>query len=183
MKMVKSHTRKKFAKQRTARETPSKLKQVTSATTDYIKQWTQRELAKLQQEESTPICIPTDDGYRIAHYRLKVNINRTCDVLDHNLEFVHRFEDKISAILYVIYTLKKRYYKADEILTLSTEINKCYADMLGFRWAVEAARKRQDFVAADNRQARLEIAENRLAIARNKILKIHKEAKYNKVWE
>ena len=183
MKMAKLPTRKKFAKRRPAVETPSQLKQVTSATTDYIKKWTQRELAKIQREESTPICIPTDDGYRIAQYRLKVHKNKTCDVLDHNLVFVHTFEDKISAILYVIYTLKKRYYKADEILALSTEINKCYADMLSFRWAVESARKRHDFVAVDNRQARLEIAENRLAIARNKISKIHTEAKYQKVWE
>ena len=180
--MAKSHTRKKFVKQQPVVETPSKLKQVTSATTDYIKQWTQRELAKMQQEESITICLPTDDGYRIGQYRLRVHKNKTCDVLDHNLEFVHRFEDKISAILYVIYTLKKRYYKADEILSLSTEINKCYVDMLSFRWAVESAHKRKDFVAVDNRQARLEIAENRLNIARSKLLKIHTEAKYNKVW-
>jgi len=181
--MAKSPTRKKFTKRRPAVESPSQLKQVTAATTDYIKHWTQRELAKMQKEESTPICIPTDDGYRIAHYRLKTYPNRTCDVLDHNLEFVHRFEDKISAILYVVYTLKKRYYQADQILVLSTEINKCYADMLSLRWAAEAARKRLDFVAVDNRQARLEIAENRLKIARDRISKIHKEAKYLKVWE
>jgi hypothetical protein len=183
MKMVKSHTRKKFVKPRTEVEAPNKLKQVTSATTDYIKKWTQRELARMQQEESIPICLPTDDGYRIGQYRLKLHKNKTCDVLDHNLEFVHRFEDKISAILYVIYTLKKRYYQADQILGLSTEINKCYADMLNLRWGVDSARKRNDFVAVDNRQARLEIAENRLNIARNKLLQIHRTAKYNKVWE
>ena len=183
MKMAKLPTRKKFAKRRPTVETPSQLKQVTSATTDYIKKWTQRELAKIQREESTPICIPTDDGYRIAQYRLKVHNNKTCDVLDHNLEFIHRFEDKVSAILYVIYTLKQKYYQADQLLGLSTEINKCYADMLSFRWGVEQARKRKDFIAVDNRQARLEIAENRLNVARNKILKIHKEAKYLKVWE
>ena len=55
--------------------------------------------------------------------------------------------------------------------------------MLNLRWGVDSARKRNDFVAVDNRQARLEIAENRLNIARNKLLQIHRTAKYNKVWE
>ena len=178
MKMAKLPTRKKFVK-----KPSTEVHQAIAATTDYIKRWTNRELAKIQQDETATICIPTTDGYRIGQYRLKTHNNKTCDVLDHNLEFIHRFEDKVSAILYVIYTLKRRYSQADQILTLSTEINKCYADMLSFRWGVEQARKRKDFVAVDNRQARLEIAENRLDIARNKILKIHKEAKYLKVWE
>jgi hypothetical protein len=179
--MAKSPTRKKFVKQpkRPQQEIPNEV----NAVTDYIKRWTNRELAKIQEEETAPICIPTNDGYRVGQYRLKVHANKTCDVLDHNLEFVHRFEGKISAILYVIYTLKRRYYQADEILELSLEINKCYTDMLSFRWGVEQARQRKDYIAVDNRQARLEIAENRLNIARDRISKIHKTAKYYKIWE
>jgi hypothetical protein len=180
MKMAKSHTRKKFVKksQTHQQEVPE-----INAVTDYIKRWTNRELAKIQKEESAPICIPTNDGYRIGSFRLKVHINKTCDVLDHNLEFVHRFESKISAILYAIYTIKKQYWQADELVHLNSEINKNYTDMLSFRWGVEQARKRQDYIAVDNRQARLEIAENRLNLARDRISKIHKTAKYYKVWE
>lgn len=181
--MAKSHTRKKFVKRPPAAEPPSKLKQVTSATTDYIKQWTQRELSKIQKDDTTTICIPTLDGYRVGSYRLKVYPNRTCDILDHNQEFLYRFESKISAILYAIYSIKRRYYLADELVRLNSEINKSYTDMLNLQHSLELAKKSKDYVTVDVRQARLDIAENRLKEARDKILKIHHTAKLNKVWQ
>jgi hypothetical protein len=55
--------------------------------------------------------------------------------------------------------------------------------MLSLRHAVEEARKRKDYVTVDTRLPRLEMAETRLNLARDKISKIHKTAKYNKVWE
>jgi hypothetical protein len=176
--MVKSHTQKKFAK-----PANKEIKAVSNAATDYIKQWTTRELGKLQQDHASPLCIPVKNGYRIGLYHLTVNPNKTCDVYNHNKEFVHRFETKISAILYTIYTIKKHYWTADEILMWDREINKCYTDMVNLRRIVDGAKQRKDYVTVDTRVPRLEIAETRLNLARDKISKLHKTAKYYKIWE
>jgi hypothetical protein len=96
---------------------------------------------------------------------------------------VHTFDDKISAILYTIYTVKQKHWAADEIIALDSEINKCYADVQTLRHGLESARKRGDYFTVDTRQSRLELAETRLSVAKNKISKIHKTGKYYKVWE
>lgn len=178
MKMAKSHTRKKFNK-KVSPAVAHELNQVT----DYIKRWTNRELGKLQENSSTPICVPTNTGYRIGLYRLHVHPNKTTDVYDHNGEFVHRFEGKISAILYTIYTIKQRYYNATEILALDSEINKCYTDVLSLRRSIDQARQRKDYVTVDIRMPRLEMAESRLNIARDTIQRLHRDAKLAKVWD
>ena len=174
--MVKSRTRKKSNKSQA-------VEQALAATTDYIKHWTNRELAKLQKEELNPVCIPTAEGYRIGLYFLTVNPNKTCDVFDYNHEFIHRFESKISAILYSIYTIKKKYWIAEQLVQLDTVINKNYMDSLSLQRVIDAAHKRQDFTTVDIKQIRLEIAQKELTAARAKIAKIHQEAKYLKVWE
>jgi hypothetical protein len=55
--------------------------------------------------------------------------------------------------------------------------------MCSLRSSLDSALKQKDYFKADVRQARLDIAEKRLELAKDKILKIHKTAKYNKVWE
>ena len=174
--MAKSSTRKKSAKQFNPRVT-----QELGAVTDYIKRWTNRELSKLQTEH-TPVCIPTSTGYRIGLYHLVVNPNKTCDVSDHNQGFIHRFDTKVSAVLYAIYHIKKRYWISDEILALDRVINKNYTDLLALRRSQEQARQQKDYITVDIRQARIDIAEADLALARDKIARIHLTAKLNKVW-
>jgi Holliday junction resolvase-like predicted endonuclease len=183
--MVKSHIKRKSAKRSQAKVavTPTALKQITTATTDYIKQWTQRELVKIQDKEQIPVCVPVKNGYKIGLYTLTVYPNKTCDVFDRNQEFVYRFDDKISAILYTIYTIKKKYWIADDLVKLNIEINKHYNDMLSFRRSLERAQQGQDYVTVDVRQTRLEIAEFYLKLARDKLSKIHKTAKYYKIWD
>jgi len=178
MKMAKSHTQKK-----SANPAKNEIRAVSNAATDYIKQWTERELGKIRQEQTSPVCIPVKNGYRIGLYHLTINPNKTCDVLNPNREFVHRFEGKISAILYTIYTIKNKLYNAEEIIQCDQEINKCYTDMISLRNAIEKARQRKDYVTVDTRMPRLEIAETRLNLARDKISKLHKTAKYYKIWE
>ncbi len=175
--MAKSHTRKKSTKK------PKPFQQIANLATDYIKQWTERELGKLHGNGQAPVCIPVKNGYRVGLYFLQINQNKTCDVYDHNREFVHRFESKISGILYTIYTIKYHYWKADQILQWDCEINKNYADMINLRHGIEQAIKRKDFIAVDIKRSRLEIAETKLKFARDKISKMHNTAKYNKVWE
>ena len=182
--MVKSYTRRKFVKKKvTHKPSPNEVTKVTSLATDYIKQWTQRELGKLQDNRDTSICIPTKTGYKIGLYTLRVHPNKTCELFDRNNELVHVFENKISAILYTIYTIKRNYHSANELLALDTTINKNYTDMLSLRRCIEQAVIRRDFVAVDIMQNRLEIAESQLNLARSKIQQIHRTAKLAKVWE
>lgn len=178
MKMAKSNTQKKFDK----KASPNVARELNQVT-DYIKRWTNRELGKLQEQSSTPICVPTNTGYRIGLYRLHVHPNKTTDVYNHNGDFVHRFESKISAILYTIYTIKQKYYAADEIILWDQEINKCYTDMLSLRGTIENAKQRKDYVTVDTRMPRLEMAESRLNFARTKIQQLHRNAKLAKVWD
>jgi hypothetical protein len=96
---------------------------------------------------------------------------------------VHTFESKVSAVLYTIYTIKRQYKSADEILALDTQINKNYTDMISLRRGVESARKIQDYVALDTRQIKLDIAESQLTHLREKMSQIHRHAKFAKVWE
>jgi hypothetical protein len=55
--------------------------------------------------------------------------------------------------------------------------------MLSLRNIIEKARQRKDYVTVDTRMPRLEVAETKLTLARDKILKMHKTAKYYKIWE
>lgn len=180
--MVKLHTRKKFVKKNNP-ATPKELQNVTNVATDYIKQWTRNELGKLQQSKDTSICIPVKNGYKIGLYNLRVYPNKICEVRDHNDELVHNFDNKIHAVLYTIYYIKKKYYLSDEILLLDKEINKNYTDVLSLRRGIELSCAAKDFNKADIKQAKLEIAEKRLEVAREKLAKIHRTAKFNKVWE
>jgi hypothetical protein len=178
MKMAKSHIKRKSVK-----PAKNEIRAVSNAATDYIKQWTNRELNKIQQVQSVPLCIPVSNGYKIGPYKLTVYPNKTCEVYSPHGDLIHCFEGKVSAILYVIYTIKKNYKVATELLQWDQEINKCYTDMLNLRRIIEGARQRKDYVTVDTRMPRLEIAEARLTFARDKISKLHKTAKYYKIWE
>ena len=175
--MAKSRTRKTSAK-----HIPAEIAVQLDAVTDYIKQWTDRELEKIKTSNNTPVCIPVKGGYRLGNYRIQVSVNKTSELYDQNRELVHTFDDKISAVLYAIYTIKMNYKTADEIMLWDKEINKNYADMQAMQRSQQQARVKKDYEIVDIRQARLEIAEKQLEIARSKILKIQTHAKYNKVW-
>lgn len=181
MKMVKSRTRKKFVKKpKPASQDPLDI--ISTATTQYIKQWTERELGKLQDQRDASVCIPTKTGYRIGLYTLKVNPNRTCELRNHYHELIHVFENRVSAILYTIYTIKHRYWAADEIIRLDREINKLYTDVINYRRVIDHARQNRNYDTVDSRQNRLEIAEQLLSVAREKVADIHQRAKVDKVW-
>ena len=182
MKMVKSYTRKKFVKKQATTKIDPRVTTELNYATDYIKQWTKRELGKLQENQDTSICIPTNSGYRIGLYNLRVYPNKTCELFDRNDELVHTFEHKISAILYTIYTIKRRYRDADDIIRIDTDINKNYTDMLTLRRGITRATLEKVYVALDSRQNRLEIAERELELARAKMMQIHHYAKLTKVW-
>lgn len=180
--MVKLHTRKKFAK---TPKSPAaqEITQVTDLATNYIKQWTRNELGKLQQNRDTSVCIPVKNGYKIGLYNLKIHPNKTCDVVDANGELVHTFDNKVNAVLYTIYTIKRKYWISDEIIALDQEINKNYVDTLTLRRGIELARANKDYFKVDVKQARLEIAQKKLELFKDKMAVIHRTAKLAKVWE
>lgn len=179
--MAKSPTKRKFAK-KSKPQLPPEVRQMTNLAADYIKHWTTKELGNLQRS-NTPICIPTNTGYKIGTYNLVINKNKTCELHDANKEFVHLFDNKIHAILYTIHTIKNRLKTAAEIMQLDMEINKNSMDILAMRRSQDRARAKKEYDIVDIRQARLEVSQKQLEEARDKILKIQRYAKYNKVWE
>lgn len=56
-------------------------------------------------------------------------------------------------------------------------------DVLSLRNSIEKAKQRKDYITVDTRISRLEVAESLLNLARDRILKMHKTAKYYKIWE
>ena len=176
--MAKSRTRKTSAKQ-----LPVEIAVQLDSVTDYIKQWTDRELENIRTANQTPVCIPVKGGYRLGGYRIQVSANKTADLYNQNRELIHTFDSKISAVLYTIYMIKMRYKTADEIMFWDKEINKNYTDFLNLKRTVERARKSQDYETVDIRTARLEIAQTNLDFARDKLSSLHRHAKFNKVWE
>ena len=181
--MARSHTRKKLSNKPRPIIHSAVPRDVTKAAADHIAHWTHCELDKLQRIKSSPICIETKQGYKIGMYSLRVFRNKTCDVYDHTKEYIHTFENKVSAVLYTILTIKRRYNEAYEIIQLDTEINKNYTDVLFFRRSINRALQKRDFATVDVKVARLEVAENKLIIAREQVAKRHNHAKWHKIWQ
>ena len=177
MKMVKSHTRKKSADR-----TPPELRVLTNHLADHLKHWTAKQLDTFQSQQEV-ICLPTKHGYKIGLYNLRVFPNKMTEVWDRNHELIHVFREKVSAVLYTIYTIKKQYWIANDIKYLDQEINKNYTDILTMRKCMESAVKRGDYVYADIRQARLDTAQYKLTRAQEQLSAIHRRAKIAKVWE
>lgn len=157
------------------------FKKEIALATNKIKSWTRHQLGAYQDAKQ-PVCIPINNGYKIGLYRLHVQSSKVCDVYGCNDELVHSFNDTVSAILYTIYTIKQRIDIAMEILTLDAEINRNYNDMLLLKHAISFANKQKDYFTVDSRQARLDIVEQRLQLARNRLMQIHDRAKRLKVW-
>jgi len=176
--MAKSRTKRKSAKD----NMPPEVSKLVDGAADYIQHWTRTELTRIQSSR-LPICIPIKSGYLIGTYTLKVSPTKKCDVYNSSNELVHTFEDRRSAVLYAIYTLKRKYATADNILKLDIEINKNYTDIQAWRNHIVKARKRKDYDTVDIRTSRLEIAEKTLEYTRNEISKIYLTAKYNKIWD
>lgn len=179
--MVKSHTQKKHTSKKKAVLPPIMVNAIDQAT-EKIKQWTRHELARLHQDRNTS-CIPIRNGYKIGLYTLEIFPNKTCIVRDHNNESLHTFDTKLSAILYTIYRIKCQFTVSEQILLLDREINKNYVDTQTLTHGIDSARKLRDYVKVDAGLARLELSQKRLDLARDKISKIHRLAKYTKIWE
>jgi len=150
--------------------------------TRQIKNWARQEITHLHQVDRTPVCVPTSDGYRIGLYKLNCQDNR---YRLHGADqiFIHEFDSKASAVLYAIFSIKNNITKAAEILDLDQDINKNYMDVVMLSRRITGLQRQSDWIGAEIREYRLEIAERRLEALRDKISKIHRSAKYNKIWD
>ena len=174
--MARSHTPKK------SNNVHIELAQEVKAATNYIKQWTTKELGELQRQR-VAVCVSTKTGYRIGLYTLRVFPSKHTEVWNHNGDLVHVFQEKVSAVLYTIYTIKHNYGIAEQLLNLDTEIHKQNTDIILLRRFIESAQKKGDYTSADVREARLHTAELKLQQARAQLQVIHRRAKVAKVWE
>jgi hypothetical protein len=150
--------------------------------TRQIKNWTTQEITHLHKVDRTPVCVPTSDGYRIGLYKLNCQDNRY-RLYDASQIFVHEFDSKASAVLYAIFSIKNNVIKAAEILDLDQDINKNYMDVVMLSRRITGLQRQNDWTGAEIREYRLEIAQRRLEALRDKISKIHRSAKYNKIWD
>lgn len=178
--MAKLRTRRRFAKKEKV-YVPPEISREIEQTAQRIKHFTNRELNTLQQNQN-PLCIPIENGYRIGNYRLRCFPNKSCEVWEDSQHLVHTFRDKVSAVLYTIYTIKHNIHLAQEIRYLDESINKNYTDIVHLRRVANAAEKRGEYSIADTRRARIDIAECRLREAQAELARIHRIAKLNKVW-
>ncbi len=158
-------------------------REISRIATDYLKDWTNREIQRIQVSNRNPICIPVKDGFKIGTYKITLHKNHTCDLHDFNSEYIHRFDNKVSAILYAVYTIKHKFHLADRILQWDNEINKNYTSSIFLRRTIAKGLASKDYFKVDMARARLELAEYKLQIARDNLLKMCKTAKYYKVWE
>ena len=179
----KTKAKAKSSKSKTSPVAVSKITEIDAEkATRQIKNWTTQEITHLHRVDRTPVCVPTSDGYRIGLYKLNCQDNRY-RLYDANQTFVHEFDSKASAVLYAIFSIKNNVVKAAEILDLDQDINKNYMDMVMLSRRIAGLQRQNDWMGAEIREYRLEIAERRLEALRDKISKIHRSAKYNKIWD
>jgi hypothetical protein len=180
---AKAKTQAKSSKPKTPPMSAQKITDIDAEkATRQIKNWTTQEITHLHKVNRTPVCVPTSDGYRIGLYKLNCQDNRY-RLYDANQTFVHEFDSKASAVLYAIFSIKNNVVKAAEILDLDQDINKNYMDVVMLSRRITGLQRQNDWTGAEIREYRLEIAERRLEALRDKISKIHRSAKYNKIWD
>ena len=175
--------RAKTTKPTTPAEPTPRIAQIDAEqATRQIKNWTKSEITHLHKVNRTPVCVPTSDGYRIGLYKINCQDNRY-RLYDADQQFIHEFDSKASAVLYAIYVIKNNVQKATEILDLDQDINKNYMDVVMLSRKIAGLQRQADWIGAEIREYRLEIAERRLESLRDEISKIHRSAKYNKIWD
>ncbi len=190
--MARSHTRKKYTR---TKKSPAcslekqeqekfsrEIEQGIRTTNARLKSLAQRELEQ-QQASRTPVCIPVADGYRIGLYYVKQIDTNGFKVLDRNSELVYEFSDKITAVLYVIYTVQGKIQSAQELQDLDREINTQKVNIRQMNHAVRIAKANKNYSMLDIRIARLDDAVAKLTIATERLCALHHRAKINKVWQ
>lgn len=186
MKRATHHTRKKSKPKAYEKLgfTRDQIEQAARATTEYLKEWTDRELQHLVLEQKIPVCLPIGDrGFLIGRYQMRPIGNHTWRVLDNNQEFVHDFSRKLSAVFYCLTTQLNKLNLAREILTADTSVGKLELDQDYYMYSIKNYTKKQDFFRVDLAKLRYIQAQHDLRFANQELEKTINTAKYLKVQE
>jgi hypothetical protein len=162
----------------------NQVEQAARATTEYLKEWTDRELQHLVLEQKIPVCLPIGDrGFLIGRYQMQPVGKHTWRVLDNNQEFVHDFSRKLSAVFYCLTTQLNKLNLAREILTADTAVGKLEVDQDYYMYSIKNYAKKQDFFRVDLAKLRYIQAQHELVFANQELEKTINTAKYLKVQE
>lgn len=186
MNQGKPHTKRKHKPKAYERLgfTQDQIEQAARATTEYLKEWTDRELQDLVLNQKIPVCLPIGDrGFLIGRYRMYPIGKHTWRVLDNNQEFVHDFSRKLSAVFYCLTTQLNKLNLAREILTADTAVGKLELDQDYYMYSIKNYTKKQDFFRVDLAKLRYIQAEHDLGFANQELEKTINTAKYLKVQE
>jgi hypothetical protein len=164
--------------------TQDQIEQAARATTEYLKEWTDRELQDLVLNQKIPVCLPIGDrGFLIGRYRMYPVGKHTWRVLDNNQELVHDFSRKLSAVFYCLTTQLNKLNLARSILTADTAVGKLELDQDYYMYSIKNYAKKQDFFRVDLAKLRYIQAEHELRFANQELEKTINTAKYLKVQE
>ena len=164
--------------------TQDQIEQAARATTEYLKEWTDRELQDLVLNQKIPVCLPIGDrGFLIGRYRMYPVGKHTWRVLDNNQEFVHDFSRKLSAVFYCLTTQLNKLNLARSILTADTAVGKLELDQDYYMYSIKNYAKKQDFFRVDLAKLRYIQAQHELVFANQELEKTINTAKYLKVQE
>ena len=162
----------------------NQVEQAARATTEYLKEWTDRELQHLVLEQKIPVCLPIGDrGFLIGRYQMRPEGKHAWRVLDNNQEFVHDFSRKLSAVFYCLTTQLNKLNLARSILLADTEVGKLEVDQDYYMYSMKNYTKKQDFFRADLAKMRYINAQQQLVFANQELEKTINTAKYLKVQE
>jgi len=184
MKQAKSHTRKKSKSYEKLGFTQQQVNHAAAITTQYLKEWTDRELRYLAINKNLPVCLPIGDhGFLIGRYRLE-KIKENCwRVLDNNGLLVNDFTSKISAVFYSFAQHLNHLNLARMLLKSDCAVSKLEIDQDYYRHTLKLNLKKQNYFKADLAKLRYIDCDVQLQLAKKELEKTINTAKYLKVQE
>jgi len=150
---------------------------------EYLNVWTTEQANELIKQNPS-LCIPYGpNGYIIGTYKITGTPNRVWEVCTAYGDRMHDFHDKAAAVFYCYYLSRNVFTRAQELLTIDSEIFKLSNDIGYYQHGYKQALKRQDWFKVDLFTTRTEQAKVQLAQAQERLQKTLWAAKYNKVWD
>ena len=186
MKQGVPHTKRKFKPKAYEKLGFSygQVEQAAKVTTEYLKEWTDRELRHLVVDQKLPVCLPLGaHGFLIGRYQMRPEGKHTWRVLDNNQDFVHDFSRKLSAVFYCLTTQLNKLNLAREILIADNIVGKLEMDQDHYMHSIKSYTKKQDFFRVDLARMRFIQADLQLKFAVGELEKTINTAKYLKVQE
>ncbi len=184
MKQAKSHTRKKPKFYEKLGFTQQQVNHAAAVTTQFLKEWTDRELRYLALNKKLPVCLPIGDhGFLIGKFRLEKIQDNCWRVKNNNDVAVSDFTSKISAVCYAFAEHLNHTTLARNLLKVDNLVSKLEMDQQYYQHTIRTNLKKQDYFRADLAKLRYLDCNFQLQTARRELEKTINTAKYLKVQE